>query len=418
MQHRLPRLLASAAAPVVLAASIALAPASPAAAESFPLSATDQLAQDRLALRSTAPRLGDDLAGLVVDAETGQQIWARTPTERQLPASTVKIITAVNALEIFGPTHRFTTRVVTGATPRRVVLVGSGDPSLSRADLGRLARRTAAVLTAAGLHGVRVDVDDSLFPAPTNAYGWRSTYTISDVSPVRALVVDQTRSWDTSLHAGRVFATKLERNGVQVRSITRRARTPDATVIGEVTGDAVATQVGYLLRTSDNDVAEGLHRLIAVQTGFAPTWDGAAQAQVDVLARLGVTLAPLSVYDGSGLSRRDRLRPSDVVAVLRTIFDPAHPSLAVLQSGAFAVAGVSGTLGPDYLRYVTSPTNCAVGLIEAKTGSLSGAIALSGLARGADGRWKVFSFLLNRVSSTLATRRAVDKLASTVTGCW
>ena len=83
-----------------------------------------------------------------------------------------------------------------------------------------------------------------------------------------------------------------------------------------------------------------------------------------------------------------------------------------------AVAGVSGTLAPDYLRYVTAPTRCAAGLIEAKTGSLSGVIALSGLARGADGRLKAFSFLLNRVSSTLRTRRAVDRLATTVTGCW
>ena len=31
---------------------------------------------------------------------------------------------------------------------------------------------------------------------------------------------------------------------------------------------------------------------------------------------------------------------------------------------------------------------------------------------------KVFSFLLNHVPSTLATRRAVDRLAPTVTGCW
>jgi hypothetical protein len=37
---------------------------------------------------------------------------------------------------------------------------------------------------------------------------------------------------------------------------------------------------------------------------------------------------------------------------------------------------------------------------------------------GADGRVKLFSFLLNRVPSTLQTRRAVDRLATTVTGCW
>jgi D-alanyl-D-alanine carboxypeptidase len=45
-------------------------------------------------------------------------------------------------------------------------------------------------------------------------------------------------------------------------------------------------------------------------------------------------------------------------------------------------------------------------------------ITLSGFAVGADGRVKLFSFLLNRVPSTLQTRRAVDRLATTVTRCW
>jgi D-alanyl-D-alanine carboxypeptidase/D-alanyl-D-alanine-endopeptidase (penicillin-binding protein 4) len=232
-------------------------------------------------------------------------------------------------------------------------------------------------------------------------------------------VVDQHRRWDTSLDAGRVFADVLERKGLDVRlSVTRVTATAGTATIGEVLGDDVAATVADMLRTSDNDVAEGLHRLVALQTGFRPTWPGAAAAQVAGLARLGITLPAGSVYDGSGLSRADRLRPLDLVAVLRAAFDPAQPALAPLQQGSLAVAGVSGTLAPDYLRYVTSPTRCAVGLIQAKTGSLRGVVTLSGYARGADGRLKVFSFLLNHVPSTLATRRAVDRLATTVTGCW
>ena len=124
------------------------------------------------------------------------------------------------------------------------------------------------------------------------------------------------------------------------------------------------------------------------------------------------------MYDGSGLSRRDRLAPLDAGGRAVDGLDGQHPNLAGLQHGAFAVAGVSGTLAPNYLRYVTNPTRCAAGLIEAKTGSLSGVISLSGFARGADGKVKMFSFLLNKVPSTLTTRRAVDRLAATVTGCW
>ena len=408
-------------AAAVLAVAAALLPASStvaATAEVLPLSPTDQSVSDRLDLRSAAAQLGTDLSGLVTDAGTGQVIWAGSEDEQQIPASTVKLLTGVNALATFGPDHHFLTRAMTGATPRRVVLVGGGDPSLSRADLRRLARATAVSVLAQGVPRVRVDVDDSLFPSPTLARGWKASYVTRDVSPVRALVVDGRRRLDTSLDAGRVFAELLERRGVQVRAVSRRARPADSTLIAETYGDDLATQVASMLRASDNDVAEVLHRMVAVQTGLPATWKGAAQAQVAVLSTLGVTIAPVSVHDGSGLSRADRLSPAEVVAVLSRAHDPAYPQLASLRSGALAVAGETGTLGPAYLRYRSGPTSCARGLIEAKTGSLSGVIALSGHAVGADGRVKLFSFLLNRVPSTLTTRRAVDKLAATVTGCW
>ena len=403
------------AAVAVAATATALAPA--AAAAELPLSATDQAVQDKLTTRSLARALGDDLAGIVTDATTGQVLWSRTSNEAQIPASNAKVLTAVNALEVFGPTHRFTTRVMTGTTVRRLVLVGGGDPSLTTRQLGRLARTAATGVQAQGLRRVRVEVDDSLFPVPTLATGWKSAYTIRDVSPVRALVVDQHRRWDTSLDAGQVFARKLEKWGLSVGRVVRATRPESSTVLAESLGADLSTQVSGMLQSSDNDVAEGLHRQVALQTGYEPTWEGAQQAQAAVLAGLGVPL-PTGMYDGSGLSRRDRLAPGALVAVLARVFDGQHPNLLGLQQGAFPLAGISGTLGPAYLRYRSAPTSCAQGLIEAKTGSLSGVIALSGRAVGADGRVKLFSFLLNRVPSTLTTRRAVDKLATTVTGCW
>jgi D-alanyl-D-alanine carboxypeptidase/D-alanyl-D-alanine-endopeptidase (penicillin-binding protein 4) len=264
---------------------------------------------------------------------------------------------------------------------------------------------------------VRVEVDDSLFPAPTRPTGWRSSYLINDVSPVRALVVDQHRRWDTSLDAGQVFARKLTALGLKVRSVTHTVRPATSTVLAASDGADLETQIAGMLQTSDNDVAEGLHRLVALKTGYRATWTGARRAQAAALARLGVVL-PTVMYDGSGLSRSDRLAPAVLVAVLGKVFDGQHPDLVGLQHEAFPVAGVSGTLAPSYRRYVTDPTSCAAGLIEAKTGSLSGVISLSGFARGADGNVKLFSFLLNGVPSTLTTRQAVDRLAATITGCW
>ena len=49
-----------------------------------------------------------------------------------MPASTAKLLTAVAALTTLDPSDTLETTVVAGATPGEVVLVGGGDPTLSR----------------------------------------------------------------------------------------------------------------------------------------------------------------------------------------------------------------------------------------------------------------------------------------------
>lgn len=385
-----------------------------------PLSATDQVILESLTSRSTLKALGPDLAGMVTDAETGQLLWAQTPFERQLPASNAKLITAVNALSTLGSAYRIRTRVVQGPTAQQVVLVGAGDPTLSRRNLTTLATRTASATRAAGLTRLSVYVDDSLFPRPSLAYGWKSSYVPNDTRAVRALVVGRARRGDTSIAAGRAFADLLKAQGLKVKTklVARRVARQAAPVVASVSGQPIATMVATMLRDSDNDYAEALHRLVAKKVGFATTWTGARLAARQVLMTMGIDLGSSRLYDGSGLSRADRLAPNDVVRVLALVFDGRHPAFASMQHGSLSIAGQTGTLGPRFLRYTTKPTKCAAGLIEAKTGSLRGVISLSGFARGADGRVKLFSFLLNGVPSTLTTRKAVDKLAASITGCW
>jgi D-alanyl-D-alanine carboxypeptidase/D-alanyl-D-alanine-endopeptidase (penicillin-binding protein 4) len=381
------------------------------------LSGTDQRIAAKLTVRTTDPLLGTDLTGLVTDPRAGGQVWAQRPSTTQLPASTTKLVTSVNALTVFGPAHRFTTTVRRGTTWGQVVVVGAGDPSLSRAGMRILAASTARAVRAHGRHWVTVHVDDSLFPAPSLAVGWNSDYMPTDVSPVRALVVSQHRRWDTSIDAGKVFASLLKEYGVSTSSVVRKRAPGGTPVLASVQGRRLDAIVKDMLLPSDNDHAEALHRLVARRAGYSATWTGAAAAQRKVLAGLGIDLGDSRLYDGSGLSRSDRLTARQLVSVLSLPLDGNHPRLVSLLD-SLPVAGRSGTLGPTYLRYTTWPTTCAVGLIEAKTGSLRGVITLAGYARGADGRTKAFALLANGVPSTLTTRKAVDKLATTVTGCW
>jgi D-alanyl-D-alanine carboxypeptidase/D-alanyl-D-alanine-endopeptidase (penicillin-binding protein 4) len=416
MASRTRAMSAAALAATVTALGVLTAPPAGAAAEA--MSATDQRVNTKLERRSGASALGPDLTGFVTDLSSGQVVWGHNRNERQIPASNAKLVTAVTALETFGPAHRFTTRTKRGTSWRRVHLVGAGDPSLSRADLDRLAARTADRLKERSVRRVRVLVDDHIFPRPSLAYGWKSSYVPTDIRPIRALVVNKHKRWDTSIDAGNVFAGRLEAQGIRVRSVSRERAPRGAPVLGRVSGDRLSSIVRYMLLTSDNDHAEALHRLVARGNGKRATWTGAREAQRQVLGRLGVDLGRSVLYDGSGLSRASVISAKRLVQVLSLAGSGDHPRLDMLTGTALPLAGRSGTLGSDYLRYVTDPTRCAVGLVEAKTGSLSGVITLSGYARGADGRMKAFSFLLNRVPSTLTTRRAVDKLAATVTGCW
>ena len=77
------------------------------------------------------PALGGRLAVSVVDAATGDAVYERAADVPLLPASTAKIATAVAALTACRADLRLTTRVVAGAAPGDVVLVGGGDPTLA-----------------------------------------------------------------------------------------------------------------------------------------------------------------------------------------------------------------------------------------------------------------------------------------------
>jgi D-alanyl-D-alanine carboxypeptidase/D-alanyl-D-alanine-endopeptidase (penicillin-binding protein 4) len=138
------------------------------------LSATDTRMSTTLSRRLTAAGLGSKFSGTVVDLGTGATVWSRRGDTALMPASTTKLVTATNALSVYGPTHRFTTTVRRGSTWHDVVLVGSGDPSLSGADLSVLAKATAAQVRAHGSRTVRVWADDYLFVRPSLARGWTS----------------------------------------------------------------------------------------------------------------------------------------------------------------------------------------------------------------------------------------------------
>lgn len=393
--------------------------------------------------RRPAPIAASTAKGaLVVDPLTGATLYRYNDASSLRGASTTKLATAVTTLRVLGTTTRFPTVVVQGASVQQVVLVAGGDPMLTSSQLLRLARATAAVMAthvppapdpAAAppatprTFRISVRVDDSRYPAPTLAPGWPSGYVPSVVSPVRALKRDLRHGSDTSADAAAYFAGQV---GVALRALLvartdlaakavydgRAVAAPGAPEIARFAGNTSGAALAWMLKVSDNDVAEMLFRNNAVARGITPTWAGARTNEMRELAALGVDTRGWAIYDGSGVGRYDRLTARGLVSLLRLGISPAHPELAPLK-GWLPVAGVTGTLAS---RYRTRPTICARGKVFAKTGTLRDAIGLAGYATGADGRPRVFAVMVARNPryTPLATRYAVDLVPTTLTGCY
>ncbi|MFF4398196.1 D-alanyl-D-alanine carboxypeptidase/D-alanyl-D-alanine-endopeptidase [Streptomyces sp. NPDC001480] len=413
--------LAALTAPVagsVLAAPSAFAADKPVAKVAALDSAEQKIAKN-LDARAQDTRLGNTLSGVVIDADSGKTVWGHKATTALMPASNTKLGTATAALTVLGPGHRFTTKVVYG--DGTLTLVGGGDRTLTTGDLAALAETAAAGLRNAGLTSVKVRVDDSLFPKPTLATGWNTGYYPDTVAPVRALVVDGRMVTDTALDAGRSFAQLLTDQGVTVTGqVTRGTAGTGDVPVARHQSDQLSVIVKHMLKVSDNDIAETLLRMTALASGRPATFEGGTAAVRTVLTHYGVSLDHFVIHDGSGLSRANRIPARTLADILDVAADPRHSSTLKYVVDGLPVAGEAGsTLGPEWGRFDTAHSRCAVGKVKAKTGTLTGALGLSGLTKAKDGRWKVFSFMENGSTATpAATKDALDGLAATVNGCW
>jgi D-alanyl-D-alanine carboxypeptidase/D-alanyl-D-alanine-endopeptidase (penicillin-binding protein 4) len=412
--------------PLVLAASlvvspIAVAPMAQAADAVDPAAyaAEDARIATVLAKKLGNPRLGRDVVVNVTNLTAGTTVFSQDPNAPQRPASNMKVITAVTALSQLGPDYAFRTQVLTTADPTQIYLKGGGDPMLSTKSLENL-----AVDTAVGRDvtvPITVHVDASLFPAPTNAPGWTSGYTPYVVAPVRALARLYDYSKDTTSNAADVYIKKLRSLGFTVSRGEDVVTPADATLVAENAKHTVASAVRLMLLDSENNVAEALFRQVAVKRGLPADWAGSKQAAEDSLRELGVDPAGLAIYDGSGVSRRDRLTASALTQLiaLTTVGDPARFA-EMYAERSMPVSGQTGTLKAGYGRYVTKASKCAVGKVRAKTGTLFDTITLSGVTSSDDGAQRAFSIMVNKRPakySKLATRQAVDALVATITGC-
>ncbi|MGY1689207.1 D-alanyl-D-alanine carboxypeptidase/D-alanyl-D-alanine endopeptidase [Geodermatophilus sp. SYSU D01105] len=376
----------------------------------------------------SAPALGAGVGAEVVDVASGEVLLDRDADQPATPASTAKLLTAVAALTTLGPEATLETTVVAGAAPGEVVLVGGGDPTLSRTapsltypgapTVEDLAAQVRAAVPQ-GSEVTRVVVDSSLFEGPLTASGWGSDDAPSSyAAPVTATAVDgarvrsgeNPRSGQPGLDAGAALADAL---GVPGATVALGEAPDGAQTLGSVRSAPVARLVEQALSQSDNLLAETLARHVAIARDQPATFAGAAQAVTDALSETGLDVTGVELSDGSGLSLEDRVPVSLLADLLAGAADGSLPDASAVVSG-LAVAGYDGTLADrDDADPQTAP-----GTVRAKTGTLLGVHGLAGTVVTLDGRLLVFAVVADAAPADgQAAEDALDDVAAALARC-
>jgi D-alanyl-D-alanine carboxypeptidase/D-alanyl-D-alanine-endopeptidase (penicillin-binding protein 4) len=406
-------------------------------------------AVDRLV---TGSGLGPRVNVAVLDVATGQSLYEHGAQAPTVPASTTKLLTAAAVLAARGPAYRLATRAVAGAEPGEVVLVGGGDPTLAvgatgsypgAARLDTLAEQVKKAL--GGTAPTRVTVDATLYSGPVTGPGWDADIPTGGFGgEIRALTTDGARVdpkkvtgfaerfSSPDLAAGRSFAKLL---GLPTDAVSR-GRAPagagpaagDPTAapaspggtgpgaeLGRVESPPMIRLVDYMLGASDNFVAEALARQVALAKGKPASFQGAAEAVKEQIAALGLPADDLTLADGSGLSRTNRIPPLLLAKLVAMSADDQHPQLGSIIEG-LPVGGWSGTLLERFTDSVG--TAAGAGVVRAKTGTLSAVNSIAGVVTTADGRLLAFAVLADRVPlGPEQAQTRLDRIATALSGC-
>jgi len=200
------------------------------------------------------------------------------------------------------------------------------------------------------------------------------------------------------LYAAAVLREELSRQDVTVVGGTKLGTTPATkrTRVARDTSMRLSDLLVPFLKLSNNLHAEALTKTMGTLDGRPGSWPAGLARTTAYLRQLGAPMAGISLTDGSGVTRRNRVTPLALATVLTKVrHEPWWPAF----DAGLPVAGVDSHWVGGTLRHRMNGTRAA-GNAHAKTGSLTGVTALSGYVTGRDGRRYAFSILSNYAGAT------------------
>ena len=192
------------------------------------------------------------------------------------------------------------------------------------------------------------------------------------------------------LYFGATLKQLLKERGIKFKGKIRHAQTPnDAKIFYGYEGEPLALAVRKMNKTSSNFIAEQLVKTLgANQKGPPGSWSNGIEAIEDFLEQeVGIPRGTYVMKNGSGLNDTNRFSASQIVKLLGYMEKRFQTAPEYLTS--LGIAGKDGTV-----RGRMEGTDAA-GRLRAKTGTLDGVTALSGIVESMGGQKFLFSMVVN-----------------------
>ena len=330
---------------------------------------------------------------------SGRILYSTNAQLPHVPASTLKILTALAALRSFGPSHRFSTDLFLDADAA-LFIRGSGDPMLTSEALNAMALSVSEKARVVK----RVVVDHSYFSAvkvpgtgrsskpydaPVGALSANFNTVNIAVGPDGKLLSAESQTpllryaltriarlgpigagrWtfihsadEAALYTGELFAHFLAQNGVRVEGQVEIGTVPPGSV------PLTTWQSPYTLEEVIERMMEFSNNFIANQllmaTGareLGPPGDLEKALEVmNDLAGRQLGLSTVRIAEGSGISRNNRISVSDMLVVLRH-FAPYRHLLREDHGAVYKTGTLSGLrTRAGYLEPVPGKPYCFV----------------------------------------------------------
>ena len=318
---------------------------------------------------------------LVYDLTADSVLYHRGEKQTLRPASTMKLLTAITALDRLGGNYQFRTslrysgEVVDSVLTGNLYCVGGMDPMFDIIDMNAFVESVLGlgVKTIRGNLVAVTSFKDNLLLGE----GWCWDDDNPQLSPLLVSRKDEFMS---------KFVEMLRAAGVEVDAPITTGALPKESLTICTRSHTLREILLPMMKDSDNLYAESVFYQAASTVASRPaTAAHGRQAVKETLGKAGVKDIQYRIADGSGLSLYNYVTPELMVKLL--IYAYRHRNIYIELFPSLPVAGQDGTLKK---RMVKSPAN---GRVRAKTGTVTGVTTLAGYCASLNGHMLVFSIM-------------------------